>query len=214
MTLRLAPWVLALGIALAAPVRAADPPPVTAPVLGGDRATIRQMHEADQTAIQMGKLARDKGSARAARDLGRVLIADGSRAEQELDKFLRTRGSDLSALGSATSADADHELLATKVGAEFDRAFALQAIHDAQTVLDRLSSARIETADDDLRAIYDDLTKLASAHKRAAEAVVAAQSSRGAERRVFSPLRPRDGFTAMAPVGNAAGAALRGVDEG
>ncbi|HEV3031205.1 MAG TPA: DUF4142 domain-containing protein [Polyangia bacterium] len=151
------------------------PPPVAPPIVtGGDKLTLQQLHQANQTAIQMARLASTKGSTRSVRDYARTLIDEHTLAERKLDEYLRRRGSDLATLGSATSADADHELLATKSGPDFDRAFAEQMVRDHQTVLDRLSSAVLETSDDVLRLLYEQMTTTERAHKRGAEILLAA----------------------------------------
>jgi len=155
--------------------RAAPPPPVAPPsVTGGDKLTLQTLHERNQTAIQMARLALTKGSTRAVRDHARTLIDDHTLADRKLDDYLRRRGTDLSALGSTTSEDTDHELLATKSGLEFDRAFAEQMVRDHQAVLDRLASATLETSDDVLRLYYDQLITTERAHKRVAEILLAA----------------------------------------
>jgi putative membrane protein len=154
----------------AASARAAEPPPLAAPTLAGtDKITLQRLHDENQTQIQMGKIAQDKGSTRAVRDLGQRLINDHTVTDRKIDAYLRTRGADITALATTTSADPDHELLATKFGLDFDRAFAQQTVQDMQDTLDLLSSARVETADDSLRLLYDDLTRTVSANKKAAE---------------------------------------------
>ena len=173
-------FVLAAVIALsfgASNVLAASPSPLAPPTVAGvDKATLQKLHDGDQMEIQMGKLAQDKGSTRAVRSYGGQLVTDHSLAERKLDAYLRKRGSDLGALASTTSADPDHELLATKSGVDFDRAFAMQMVSDHQKTLDLLESARVETGDDALHVLYDELTVTVRAHKRAAEALLAASA--------------------------------------
>jgi predicted outer membrane protein len=157
--------LLAAGLAAAA-----EPPPLAAPSLAGtDKITLQRLHDGNQTQAQMGKLAEDKGAARAVRDFGRRLATDAAVAERKIDEYLRTRGTDLTALATTTSADAQHELLASKLGVDFDQAFAQQMIVDLQDTIDLLGSARVETADDTLRLLYDDLSRTATADKKTAE---------------------------------------------
>jgi putative membrane protein len=172
--------VMAAVVALSfgsADVMAASPSPFQPPVLEGvDKSTVQKLHDADQLAIQMGKLAQEKGSTRGVRAYGQRLVADHTLAEHKIDAYLRKRGADLSALASTTNADPDHELLATKSGVEFDRAFARQMVSDHQKSLDLIESARVETGDDTLRILYDDLTTALRADKRAAEDLLAASA--------------------------------------
>jgi len=158
-------------------VWAVSPPPFEPRHLdGADKATIQKLHDGNQLEMQMGKLAQDKGSTRAVRDFGKTLVADHMAADRRLDEHLRKRGLDLSALAATTNADPDHEMLATKTGVDFDRAFAQQLIRDHQKVIELLDSARVETADDSLRLLYDQLTVTVRAHKRAAEDILTASA--------------------------------------
>ncbi|HVU50342.1 MAG TPA: DUF4142 domain-containing protein [Polyangia bacterium] len=155
---------------LATSVRAAEPPPIAAPALAGtDKLTLQRLHDANQTQSAMGKLAAEKGATRAVRDFGQRIVNDSMVADRKLDEYMRTRGTDLTALATTTDADADHELLATKFGFDFDRAFVQQTMQDLQDTVDLLGSARVETADDTLRLLYDDLARTVNADKKAAE---------------------------------------------
>jgi putative membrane protein len=174
---------IGMGIALGARALvstgalAASPPPFEPHHLAGaDKSTIQKLHDGNQLEMSMGKIAQDKGSTRAVRDYGKMLASDHQAADRRLDEYLRKRGLDLTALASTTSADPDHEMLATKTGVDFDRAFAQQMIRDHQKVLDLLDSARVETADDSLRLLYDQLTATVRAHKRAAEDILVASA--------------------------------------
>jgi putative membrane protein len=154
----------------AAVVRAAEPPPLAAPTVSAtDKLTLQRLHDANQTQIAMGKLAEEKGSTRAVRDFGRRLVDDNTVSDRKIDEYMRTRGTDITALATTTSADAEHELLATKFGFDFDRAFVQQTMQDLQDTVDLLGSARVETADDTLRLLYDDLARTVNADKKAAE---------------------------------------------
>jgi putative membrane protein len=140
----------------------------------GDKATLQKLHDANQMEIQMGGLAQDHGSTKAVREFGKRLVKDHTAADAKLEAFLRTRGSDLTSFATTTSADADHELLATKSGTDFDRAFGQQMVRDHQKAIDLINSARVETADDSLRMLYDQLVPVIQNHKRVAEQIVAA----------------------------------------
>jgi putative membrane protein len=134
-----------------------------------DRATIQKLHDMNQLQIRMGRLAQERGGSRAVKAVGRKLVAEHTAAEQKLDEYLHKRGSSLADLATTTSADADHELLATRSGAEFDRAFALKIVADHTRTIDMLQSARIATYDDVLRDLYDAMVDTEEAHKRAAQ---------------------------------------------
>jgi putative membrane protein len=151
------------------------PPPMTSSVdlVPSDRNTIQKVHDGNQLEIQMGRLAQERGATREVKTLGKRLVTDHTAAEKKLDAFLRKRHSDLASLATTTTVDADHELLATRTGREFDRAFALQMVADHTKMIDMLQSARIATFDDDLRDIYDQMIDTQEAHKRAAQEILA-----------------------------------------
>jgi putative membrane protein len=149
---------------------AAEPPPMGAPTLApADKVTLQKLHDGNQTQMQMGKLAEDKAAERAVRDFGRRLASDHAVAEQKIDAYLRTRGADITVLATTTSADPEHERLAGRVGIDFDRAFLQQTVQDLQDTIDLLGGARVETADDQLRLVYDELSRTVTADKKAAE---------------------------------------------
>ena len=156
---------------------APSPRPVSPPTLAlADKATIQKLHDGNQMEIQMGKLAQDRGSTKSVREFGRKLVEDHTAADRKLEEFLHQRGTSLTAFATTTSADSDHELLATRSGTEFDRAFGLQMVRDHQKVIDLIDSARVETADETLRMLYDQLVPTIQAHKRAAEQIVSASA--------------------------------------
>jgi putative membrane protein len=148
----------------------AEPPPFAPPtVAAADKVTLQRLHDGNQTDVQMGKMAEDKGSTSAVRDFGRRLADDQTVADRKIDEYMRTRGADITALATTTSADPDRELLATKLGLDFDRTFAQQIVQDLQDRLDLLGKARVDTADDALRQLYDQLTMSVDANRKAAE---------------------------------------------
>jgi putative membrane protein len=165
-----------------APARPDDPPvqsprvPPQPSVAAADRQTIQRLHDANQLEIQMGRLAQERGASREVKSYGKRLVADHTAADKKLDDYLRRRGTNIGELGTTSAADPDHELLATRVGAEFDRAFGLQLVADHTKIIDMLQSARIATYDDDLRELYDKMIETQEAHRRAAQDVVASSS--------------------------------------
>jgi putative membrane protein len=139
-----------------------------------DHATVQKLHDANQMEIQMGALAKEKGSTKAVREFGRQLIADHTSADHRLDGYLRRHASDIKTLATTTGADSDHELLTTKTGTDFDRAFGLQMITDHTKAIELVESARIETADAQLRDLFESLLPTLQAHKKTAQEIVAA----------------------------------------
>jgi putative membrane protein len=138
-----------------------------------DRATVQKLHDANQMEIQMGSLAKEKGSTKAVREFGRQLVADHTAADHRLDNYLRRHASDIKTLATTTGADSDHELLATKSGTDFDRAFGLQMIADHTKVITLVESARIDTSDGELREILETLLPKLQSHKKTAQDIVA-----------------------------------------
>jgi putative membrane protein len=156
-----------------------DPPvggTLHATLSAGDKPTLQKLHDANQMEMQMGQLAIDRGSSKAVKDFGRQLVNDHTAADKQLGDYLRKRGLDIAVLATTTSADANHELLATKTGVAFDRAFALQMIADHQKVIDLVNSARISTPDDQLRMLYDTLLPTLEAHQKTARTLANARA--------------------------------------
>jgi putative membrane protein len=142
-------------------------------LMPADRPTIQKLHDANQLEIQLGHLAEQRGASRGVKNLGHQLVADHTAADKKLDAFLRKRGSSLTELATTGATDADHELLATRTGREFDRAFGLQLVADHTRTIEMLQSARISTFDDLLRDLYDEVIETQETHKRAAQDVIA-----------------------------------------
>jgi putative membrane protein len=153
-------------------VPAAPPRKMTAP----DLATLQRLHDANQREIQMGALAKEKGSTRAVREFGRKLVADHTDADRTLDEYLRRHASSTKTLGTTTGADVEREMLATKVGMEFDRAFGLQTIADHTKAIELIESARVAIPDGQLRELIDGMLPALHAHKRTAQDIVAASA--------------------------------------
>ncbi len=169
------PKELAQPTALAAPKEKMpnSPAPSTSAL---DQATVQKLHDANQMEIQMGSIAKEKGSTKAVREFGRQLIADHTAADRRLGEYLRRHGADLKTLATTTSVDADHDLLATKSGPDFDRTFALQMIADHTKVMTLVESARIETSDAQLRELFETLLPTLQAHKKTAQDIVVASA--------------------------------------
>jgi putative membrane protein len=159
------------------PQQSKDKLPDTSPrTTALDRATVQKLHDANQMEIQMGSLAKEKGSTKAVREFGRQLIADHTAADHRLDGYLRRHASDIKTLATTTGADSEHELLATKTGTDFDRAFGLQMIADHTKVIAIIESARIDTADSELRELFEILLPTLQAHKKTAQDIVVASA--------------------------------------
>lgn len=147
-------------------------------LMPADRQTIQKLHDGNQLEIQMGRLAQERGTTREVKGLGKRLVTDHTAADKKVDEHLRKRGTSLAELATTTTSDADHELLATRTGRDFDRAFALQIVADHTKSIDMLQSARIATFDDVLRDLYDQVIETQEAHKRAAQGIIAPMARR------------------------------------
>ena len=134
----------------------------------GDLQALQKLHDANLVALRVGQLAQDKGSARAVKDFGRQLIADHTRAERMIGGYLRRYGLDITTF-TTTDEDPDHEVLATKSGAAFDRALAPQVAADHQKAIGLIEAARNDTVDEALMTLYDQLMTTERAHKREAQ---------------------------------------------
>lgn len=140
-----------------------------------ERETLQKLHDANQMEIEMGGIAKQKGSSKAVREFGTRLVADHTQAEKKIEAYLRKRGVDIRSFAS-TAADPEHAMLGAKSGVEFDRAFALRMIADHTKAIELVEGALKETGDEDLRAFYDELLPNLQAHKRTAQEIVAASA--------------------------------------
>lgn len=139
------------------------------PVKAADLDVLQKLHDANQTEIQMGHLAEEKGSTKAVKAFGRKLVTDHTAADKKLADYLKRHRLDLSALATTSSADAAHKATADQAGPEFDRTFAAQMVADHQQAIDLVQAARRNTGDVELRAMYGDLLPMLQAHKRQAQ---------------------------------------------
>lgn len=140
-----------------------------------ERETLQKLHDANQMEIEMGGLAKQKGSSKTVRQFGSRLVADHTQTEKKIEAYLRKRGVDIRGFAT-TVADAEHTMVGAKSGVEFDRAFALRMIADHTKVIELVDGALKETGDEDLRALYDELLPTLQAHKRTAQEIVAASA--------------------------------------
>jgi predicted outer membrane protein len=143
-----------------------------------DRQTVQKIHDGNQMELQMGRLAQERGTTREVKALGKRLVVDHTAADKKIDEYLRKRGTSLAELATTTTADGDHELLATRTGRDFDRSFALQMVADHTKSVEMLQSAQIATFDDVLRDLYDQLIETQEAHKRGAQGIIAPMARR------------------------------------
>ena len=143
--------------------------PGSDPVKAADLDVLQKLHDANQTEIQMGHLAEEKGSTKAVKAFGRRLVTDHTAADQKVSDFLRRHGLDLAALATTSSADAAHKTTADKAGVEFDRAFASQMVIDHHKLIDLLQDGRRNTGSVELRELYGDFLPVLQAHKRQAQ---------------------------------------------
>ena len=65
-------------------------------------------------------------------------------------------------------------MMATKSGAEFDKAFALQMVEDHQKALDLVDSSSVSTQDEGVRTLLNGLKPVLQAHKKIAQALAGA----------------------------------------
>ena len=140
-------------------------------VPNGDRVVIQKLHDINQTEIQLGALANNRGWDKQTRVLALKLVSDHKLADDKLDAYLRKHGSTLSAL-STSPLDADHVLVATWNGRDFDREFNLRLVSDQTKAIDIIQDALTDTADENLQALYRELLPALQAHKRAGQQIL------------------------------------------
>ncbi|WP_134090527.1 DUF4142 domain-containing protein [Olivibacter sp. XZL3] len=122
----------------------------SAPALS-DTSFVNQAADAGLTEVAVGKLAQEKGVNQAIRDFGKRMVADHSKANEELTTIANRKNWTLPS--SPSKAHADHiAMLQTKEGADFDKAFADMMVKDHDKVVKLFENASASLTDTDLKA--------------------------------------------------------------
>jgi len=137
-----------------------------------DLEVLQKLHAANQTEIQMGKMARERGAAKDVKSFGDRLVSDHTASDKKLADVLKKHGATLADLAMTTSNDSSHDVTVDKTGVEFDRAFAAQMADDHKKAIELVETARRSTSDGELRSFLDQLLPTLRAHEATARALM------------------------------------------
>ena len=137
-----------------------------------DLEVLQKLHAANQTEIQMGKMAREKGASKEVKSFGDRLVSDHTAVDKKLADVLKKHGATLADLGTTTSNDSSHDVTVDKTGVEFDRAFAAQMADDHKKAIELVETGRRNTSDGGLRSFLDQLLPTLRAHEATARALM------------------------------------------
>jgi len=143
-------------------VARADDGSDTARVLG-------KLHRANQTEIDMGKMAQDHGTSKGVKDFGKMLVRDHAAADKKVSKLAKDAKVDLKA--NTPPSDSHPDTIHT--GAAFDNAFARNMLDDHEKDVAEVKAARDSTADPRLKKLLTELLPVLEKHKMTAQNLVA-----------------------------------------
>jgi putative membrane protein len=116
-----------------------------------DTAFVTSAADAGMLEVQLGKLAAAKGSSPEVKRFGESMVADHSKANDELKALAGKKGIMIPVTLSAKS-QKKYEALSTKTGADFDRAYADQMVKDHQEVIAKFKQESQAGNDAELKA--------------------------------------------------------------
>ena len=142
---------------------------------------LSQLHETNQTEVELGKMAGQKGSTPDVRSYGKELMSDHSAADRKVEKVARDLGLELSpptAPSKALQEKQNHdgavrEMLENVSGKDFDRDFLEAMSKDHQKAIQDLTEALNTTSDAKVKALLQELLPKLKEHQQMAEKLLA-----------------------------------------
>lgn len=116
-----------------------------------DKEFIKKAAEMGVAEVEMGKLAEQKASNPALKAHGAKLVADHSKANQELTQLAQKKGVEIKAEPSAAQ-KREMGSLAKNSGAEFDKEFTEQQVKDHKKAIREFEKAARDAKDPDVKA--------------------------------------------------------------
>ena len=151
-----APVAAPAGIATPAePAQATDVPPSEndGALVAADLQLLKTLHEDNQNAIEMGKLAQEKGAMAQTKAFGRKLVADHAAADRRIGTYLKRKKLDMSILVAVKTSDPPENDLGAKTGNDFDRAFSALIVDGHSKAIEGVKERRDKTTDPGLRSL-------------------------------------------------------------
>jgi putative membrane protein len=137
-----------------------------------DAQVLQKLHHINQEEIEVGGIAKEKGSTPDLKDYGATLVRDHTKADQDV----KTLASKMSVDLEAKKADAKHlekqQVMKNKVdqlrqmtGKEFDRAFAQMMVNGHREALEMVKDARSSVQNAELKSLLDRLPPTLQKHE-------------------------------------------------
>lgn len=177
------PFRLVLALALAAaggaaaaqtaqtaPPTGASAAPADREVSRGDRRFLEEAAAGGMAEVALGNMARERGGSAPVREFGERMVADHSRANEELTRLAAARG-----VGTPTDSDRRHrrtmERLGKQQGADFDRGFAEAMVDDHERTVKLFEAQSRRGEDAEIKAFATRTLPTLREHLQAARAL-------------------------------------------
>ncbi len=116
-----------------------------------DASFIRDAAQANQAAIQLGRLAEQQGTSPAVKQMGQSMVKDHTQLNSQLQQIAASKGITLPASPSTDQQNTINQLSGLS-GQQFDQAFQKQVIQDHQQELAKFQAEASQGQDPDLKA--------------------------------------------------------------
>jgi putative membrane protein len=134
-----------------------------------DQKVLGELHKANQMEIQMGTLAKEKGSSQVIKDFGEVIVRDHKAADEKVRELMDDRGASLSDAKSSPDRLSTNEKramaeLSVKSNALFDQAFGEAMVKNHERDISRLRGSQASLADPRVRDLVKAILPILEKH--------------------------------------------------
>jgi putative membrane protein len=130
------------------------------------------------TEVDLGKLAKDKGSSDTVKQFGQKMVDDHSRINDDLKTVAKKKNIDL-----PTALDAKHQAVVDRLsklsGAEFDRAYSTEMVRDHQEDVKEFQKQANSASDPDVKSFASNNLPTLQEHLKMAKDMSKGKPSRG-----------------------------------
>lgn len=130
---------------------------------------LTKLHHANQMEIEAGKLAQEKGSSKAVKDYGKMLVRDHTAANKQVTALAKQLKVEFETMPEMKNAKLEAAKNAT--GPDFDKAFAEAMIEDHTKDVAECTTARDTTNNPKLKKLLTALVPKLEKHKATAEKI-------------------------------------------
>lgn len=130
---------------------------------------LTEVHKSDQKEIDMGKSAEKHGKSKAVLNFGKMLVKDHTEADKKVANLAKKKNIDM---GSSWTASLRTDMSEMIAGSDFDRHFAQVMLDDHRKDIEKVTKARDETRDEQLKQLLDELLPTLKKHEETAEKIL------------------------------------------